>query len=196
MFGARTGLNFILISGFASLFAGSISRAGGAYQTHKSEMEILTRESKKISISRNTVDEDRKQLLEFYHSEGYSEEEATLFIDSINEDRPSSLENAIDNIGLSSSQFGNSVKAGIFSGRTFAFAAMVPILPFTVRSLALEYALIISVCGTMLCLFLVGSAKSIFTRKKWYKSGFEVMVFGIITSAITYTIGNLVSLIL
>ncbi len=196
MFGARTGINIIFISGLASIFSGSIARAGGAYQKHHSEMEILTRESKKISINRNTGDEDRKQLLEFYYSQGFSDEEATSFIDSINVDRPSNIENAIDNIGLSSTQFGNSVKIGINSGRNFAIAAIIPILPFLVRSLELENALIISACGTMLCLFIVGAAKSIFTRKNWYKSGFEVVVFGVITSAITYTIGTLVSLIL
>jgi VIT1/CCC1 family predicted Fe2+/Mn2+ transporter len=196
MFGARTGFNIIFISGFASIFSGSIARAGGAYQRHRSEMEILTRESKEISINRNTGDEDRKQLLEFYHSQGFSDDEAASLMDSINVDRPSNIENAIDNIGLSSTQFGNSVKVMINSGRNFASAAIIPILPFLIPSLELEKALIISICGTLLCLFIVGAAKSIFTRKKWYKSGFEVVVFGVITSAITYTIGNLVSLIL
>jgi VIT1/CCC1 family predicted Fe2+/Mn2+ transporter len=195
MFGARTGLNFILISGLATLFAGSISSAGGAYQSLLSEMEVLIRENQMGLRNSDSENEDRKRLLEFYHSEGISEEEANLMFNSIKVDRSSSLENAIDKLGLSSREYGDPIENGITSGISFAIAALVPILPFTISSLRLEDALIISISGSLISLFCIGAAKSIFTRKKWIMSGLRVMFFGGLASAITYFIGTLVSLL-
>jgi VIT1/CCC1 family predicted Fe2+/Mn2+ transporter len=195
MFGARTGLNFILISGLAALFAGSISSAGGAYQSLLSEMEVLIRENQMDLRKSDPENEDRRRLLEFYTSEGYSIEDAISMFNSIKADRSSSLENAIDKLGLSSREYGDPVENGITSGIAFAIAALVPILPFTITSLRLEDALILSLCGSLLSLFCIGAAKSIFTRKKWIMSGLRVMFFGGLASAITYFIGNLVSLL-
>ena len=196
VFGSRSGLNFILISGLATLFAGSISSAGGGYQSLKVEMEVWTRESKRSSINRNTVPEDHKQLLEFYYSEGYSEEEANKIINSVNENSTSTIEDAIDKIGLASTELGDPINNGVTSGVTYAIAALIPILPFTIRSLELETALIISIGVTLLSLFIVGAAKSIFSRKKWIPGGLEVMIFGAIASTVTYIIGTLVSMIM
>ncbi|GAI42665.1 unnamed protein product, partial [marine sediment metagenome] len=38
-------------------------------------------------------------------------------------------------------------------------------------------------------LFIVGASKAIFTRKSWIRSGFEMMVIGILAAAATYAIG-------
>jgi VIT1/CCC1 family predicted Fe2+/Mn2+ transporter len=195
IFGAQSDLNFILVAGLATLFAGSISSAGGAYQSLKAEMEVLIRESKRKRLNGKTVDEERKQLLEFYFSEGYSEDEATLMLNSIDSNKPSTIENAINELGLASREFGDPINSGITNGIYFAIAAMVPILPFTARSLGLESAMVISVCGTMICLFCIGAAKSIFSRKKWFRGGLEVMIFGALASGVTYLIGTLVSAI-
>jgi predicted membrane protein (TIGR00267 family) len=194
LFGARSEPTFILISGLAALFAGSISSAGGAYQAHKAEMEVLIREGKKNRLNKNTINEERKQLLEFYYSEGYSEEEASLLINSLEVNRSSSIENAINKLGLSSREYGDSTRNGIISGISFGIAALIPILPFLVRSLGLEKALMISICGTLISLFCIGAAKSIFSRKKWLRSGLEVMIFGAFASIVTFIIGNIVSI--
>jgi VIT1/CCC1 family predicted Fe2+/Mn2+ transporter len=193
LFGAQMSANLIIISGLATLFAGSISSAGGAYQSVKSEIDVLIRESKRDSLDGS---KDRKQLLEFYLSEGYSEKEANLMIRSIEERRPSSIEEAIDKLGLTSKEIGNPVNTGTSSGLYFAIGAMVPIIPFMIRLFRLEIAMGISICATLLGLFLVGAAKSIFSREKWIRSGLEVMVFGAIASTITYIFGNIVSLLM
>jgi VIT1/CCC1 family predicted Fe2+/Mn2+ transporter len=193
VFGAQMDINLILITGLATLFAGSISTAGGAYQSIKSEMDILIRES-----MRNSLDgtKNRKQLLEFYLSEGYSVEDANLMISSIEERRPSSIKEAIEKLGLAPRELGNPVISGIYSGISFAIGAMVPLIPFMIRFRRIESAMIISICATLLSLFLVGAAKSIFSREKWIRSGLELVVFGAIASIITYLVGSIVSLIM
>jgi VIT1/CCC1 family predicted Fe2+/Mn2+ transporter len=193
LFGAQMNTNLILISGLATLFAGSISTAGGAYQSLKSEMEVLVREKKK---NENNLKKEHKQLLEFYLLEGYSKEEANLMIKSLKHDRPSTIENAINKLGLSTKEYGDPINNGVTSGISFAIAAIVPILPFTLNLIRIETALVISICATLLSLFCIGATKAIFSRKEWIRSGLEVMIFGAITSTITYIIGNIVSIIL
>jgi VIT1/CCC1 family predicted Fe2+/Mn2+ transporter len=193
VFGAQMDINLILITGLATLFAGSISTAGGAYQSIKSEMDILIRESMRNSINGT---KNRKQLLEFYLSEGYPVEDANLMISSIEERKPSSIKEAIEKLGLAPRELGNPVTSGIYSGISFAIGAMVPLIPFMIRFRRIESTMIISICATLLSLFLVGAAKSIFSREKWIRSGLELMVFGAIASTITYLVGSIVSLIM
>jgi VIT1/CCC1 family predicted Fe2+/Mn2+ transporter len=194
IFGARSDLNIVLVSGFATLVAGSISSVGGAYQSLKAEMDVLVREVRRNQQKGKTVDEERKRLLEYYISQGYSKEKAISIITSLDVNRPSTIENAIDKLGLAPRELGDPIKNAIISGFSYAIAALIPLLPFMTRFLGLKVALIASISGTLISLFCIGAAKSIFSRKKWFRSGFDVMIFGAIASTITFLIGKLVSI--
>jgi VIT1/CCC1 family predicted Fe2+/Mn2+ transporter len=194
LIGARLNLGFILVSGMATLFAGSISSAGGSYQALKSEMEVIFRENKEKGLSGKTIDDEYEQLLEFYYSEGYSEEEASYFIKSIIENRSSNIEAAIDKLGLSQITLGDPINNAITSGSAFAIASSIPLLPFMISPVGLNRALILSFSLTLFSLFCIGASKAIFSRKKWIRSGLEVMIFGAIASTISYIIGSIVQI--
>jgi predicted membrane protein (TIGR00267 family) len=195
-FGAFTDPHIVLITGIAELFAGTISMAVGSYQSSKSELEVLERESQRKQVKKGkTSEEERAELIKFYQAEGFKREEAEAIVDRIAEEKelPTQV-GALEELGLAPEELGNPVKAGLLCGVSFGLAALVPILPFAFPIGAWE-ALIASVIGTVATLFGVGAMKTIFSRKSWVRSGLEMMVIGASAAAITYMIGTLFSFI-
>jgi predicted membrane protein (TIGR00267 family) len=195
-FGAFTDPHIVLITGIAELFAGTISMAVGSYQSSKSELEVLERESQRKQVKKGkTSEEERAELIKFYQAEGFKREKAEAIVDRIAEEKelPTQV-SALEELGLAPEELGNPVKAGVLCGVSFGLAALVPILPFAFPIGGWE-ALIASVIGTVATLFGVGAMKTIFSRKSWVRSGLEMMVIGASAAAITYMIGTLFSLI-
>jgi predicted membrane protein (TIGR00267 family) len=195
-FGAFTDPHIVLITGIAELFAGTISMAVGSYQSSKSELEVLERESQRKKVKKGrTPEEEREELIEFYQAEGFRRGEAEAIVDRIAEEKelPTQV-GTLEELGLAPEELGNPVKAGVLCGVSFGLAALVPILPFVFPISGWE-ALIASVIGTVATLFGVGAMKTIFSRKSWVRSGLEMMVIGASAAAITYMIGTLFSLI-
>jgi predicted membrane protein (TIGR00267 family) len=195
--GAITEPYVILISGIAELFAGTISMAAGAYQSSKSELEVLERQSQRAKVEGRTPEEEKEKLIEFYQSEGYTKSEAEAIVE-----RVASMEEApikagtLEQLGLAPEEIGNPIKAGVLCGVSFGLAAIVPISPFVLKALRITDAMIISIIATLASLFGVGAMKTIFSRKNWIRSGLEMMVIGASASVVTYVIGKAFSLIL
>ena len=195
--GAITNPSIVLISGVAELFAGTISMAVGSYQSAKSELEVLERESQRKQVKRRTTPEkERAELTKFYEEEGFREEEAKAIVDRIAKKSDLSIQlSTLEELGLSPKELGNPVKAGVLCGVSFGLAALVPILPFAFPIGTWE-ALIASAIGTVANLFGVGAMKTIFSRKNWVWSGLEMMVIGASAATITFIIGTIFSLII
>jgi predicted membrane protein (TIGR00267 family) len=197
VFGAITDPYIILLSGIAELFAGTISMAAGAYQSSKSELEVLERESQRKKVKKGrTPKEEREELIKFYQDEGFKRGEAEAIVNRIAEQKELPTQaGTLEELGLEPEELGNPVKAGVLCGVSFGLAALVPILPFAFPALSCTDALIVSIVATVTTLFGVGAMKTMFSRKNWVRSGLEMMVIGASAAAITYMIGKLFSLI-
>jgi VIT1/CCC1 family predicted Fe2+/Mn2+ transporter len=194
--GAITDPHIVLLSGFAELFAGTISMAFGSYLSSKSELEVLERESQREKVKKGrTPEEEKSELIKFYQAEGFKREEAEAIVDRIagEEEAPLKAGN-LEELGLAPEERGNPVKSGALTGASFGIAALVPILPFAFSNSSTN-ALTASIIGTLAALFGVGAMKTIFSRKSWVRSGLEMMIIGASAAAITYIIGTLFSLI-
>jgi len=195
VFGAITDPYIILLSGIAELFAGTISMAAGAYQSSKSELEVLERESQRKKAKKGkTPEEEKEELIKFYQEEGFKKEEAEAIVNriAVQEELPTQA-GTLEELGLAPEELGNPVKAAVLCGASFGLAALVPILPFALQALGCTDALIASIVATTVALFGVGAMKTIFSRKNWIRSGLEMMVIGASAAAITYVIGTLFS---
>jgi VIT1/CCC1 family predicted Fe2+/Mn2+ transporter/rubrerythrin len=195
--GAITNSNIVLLSGIAELFAGTISMAAGSYQSSKSELEVLERESQRKKVKKGmTVEEEREELIKLYQREGFKKGEAEAIVDRIAEEKELPTEaSTLGELGLAPKELGSPVKAGVLCGVSFGLAALVPILPFAFPISSWE-ALTASIIGTVATLFGVGAMKTIFSRKSWVRSGLEMMFIGASAAAITYVIGTLFSMII
>jgi VIT1/CCC1 family predicted Fe2+/Mn2+ transporter len=173
-FGAFTDPYIVLLTGIAELFAGTISMAVGSYQSSKSELEVLERESQRKKVKKGmTPEEEKEELIKFYQAEGFKRGEAEAIVDRIVEEKelPTQV-GTLEELGLAPEELGNPVKAGVLCGVSFGLAALVPILPFVFPISGWE-ALIASVIGTVATLFGVGAMKTIFSRKTGFEAGWR-----------------------
>jgi len=196
VFGAITDPHLVLLSGIAELIAGTISMATGAYQSSKSELEVLERESERQKLKKaKTPEEERETLITFYQREGFKRAEAEAIVDRITakEELPAQMA-TLEELGLAPKELGNPVKAGLLCGVFFGLGALVPILPFAFPVGSWE-ALTVSIVATVVALFGMGALKTIFSRKNWVRSGLEMMIIGASAAAITYMIGTLFSML-
>jgi VIT1/CCC1 family predicted Fe2+/Mn2+ transporter len=195
--GAITNPSIVLLSGVAELFAGTIAMGIGSYQSSKSELEVLERESQRKKVKKGkTPEEEREELIKFYEAEGFKRGEAEAIVDRIVKEKEQPLQAAtIEHLGLAPKELGNPVKAGVLCGVSFGLSAMVPILPFALP-ISIWEALIASIVGTVATLFGVGAMKTIFSRRNWVRSGLEMMGIGASAAAITYAIGTLFSMVI
>ena len=192
--GATTDPSIVLLSGVAELLAGTISMAAGSYESAKSELEVLEKESRRKQVKAcKTVGGEREELVRFYESEGFERGEAEAIADRvIKENEPPLQTEHLESLGLAPKELGSPLKAGALTGLFFCLAALVPIFAFTFP-LDVFDALMISVIASVITLFGVGVLKTIFSRRNWFWSGLETMAIGAAAAGITYVIGNLFS---
>ena len=195
--GAITSSYIVLLAGVAELFAGTISMAAGAYQSSKSELEVLERDGYRKKLKKGkTPQEEKKELIRFYEAEGFKRGEAEAVVDRIAEMKELHTQGStLKELGLAPEELGSPLKAAVLCGVSFGLAALVPILPFAFQALSCTNALITSIVATVATLFGVGAMKTIFSRKSWVRSGMEMMIIGASAAAVTYMIGTLFSLI-
>jgi len=87
--------------------------------------------------------------------------------------------------------------AAIITFISFAGAGALPILPYIFAVwLGLQNVFWISVASTAFALFLVGSLRTYFTGKGWFKSGLEMLVVGGLAAFIAFMAGSIVSAII
>ena len=189
--GANPGRGVVLLAGIAGLLAGAISMAAGAYISSKSEKEVYEAE---IAREREELEQDPEEEMEelriLYQLKGFSQEEAVRLVERLSEDRELMLESLVrDELGLMPESFPNPWKAGAFSGLAFIAGAFVPLIAyFFLDGLA---AVLASAGLSIVALFAIGVAKTLFTGLSWLRSGLEMVGIGLFATVITYLIGSL-----
>ena len=189
VYGAISESHPILIAGIAGAVAGAISMGAGAYLSAKSEKEVTEKESERKGIrKKGTPEEEKERLVRFYQARGFKKQEAEAIADRVALQVESTDAYTIgEEVGLTSEESWPPTKAALFTGLSFAVVSLIPILPFAFMEV--NPAVITAAISSIICLFVVGASKAIFTRQSWIRSGSEMMLIGMLASVATYLIG-------
>jgi predicted membrane protein (TIGR00267 family) len=79
-------------------------------------------------------------------------------------------------------------REGWITGVATAFGAMIPVFPFLIWQGTT--AIVISFALAMLSHFIVGAARSVFTGRGVFRSGFDMFVVGVGVAAVGYFVGG------
>ncbi|MGD0980625.1 MAG: VIT1/CCC1 transporter family protein, partial [Solirubrobacteraceae bacterium] len=94
---------------------------------------------------------------------------------------------ALEELGQSGEQGGGAIQAALAGGLSTAFGAIIPVLPFFWLH---GYTGIAVAAGVSLVAhFGVGAAKSVFTLRSAWSSGFEMTMAGVLVGGATYLLG-------
>ncbi len=197
--GASVDPRVVLIGGLSAMVASGVSMAGGAYLASKSQREVfegqLSREAAEIEAMPEL---ERAELVKIYRSKGLTPAEARTIVGRITADKKVWLETqAREELGLDVTQFENPMREGVVAGVSTLVGGAIPVIGYLGgRWLVGEMssglaALAIAFIFCAAFLFLIGSARSIFTGKGGVRSGLEMLAVGTVVAAVTYAVGVL-----
>ncbi len=181
----------ILVSGFFGAVASTLSMGVGAWLSTRSKNELAhsEQEHERREIMDNP-DEEKEELRLLYQLKGFTENEAIEISERLSRD-PEQLLKAMnqEELGISDDAGGNPwTSAGIGALSTFV-GGILPLIPFFFLS-GLQ-AIFVAALVSILAHFAVGAAKSVVTVRRWWASGLEMTVAGILVGVVSYGVGLL-----
>jgi len=179
----------VVVAGMAGLIADALSMGSSGYLASKSEREVYDYE---ISMEKTEVDLmpeiERDELAVVYEAKGMDRESAHALATQIMADPQLMLKEQVQE-ELKIGELGMSpLKEGWLTGLATAFGAAIPVFPFLVWHGAT--AIVISFTIAMLSHFIVGAARSVFTGRGVFRSGFDMFVVGMGVALVGYFVGG------
>ncbi|MGE5402402.1 MAG: VIT1/CCC1 transporter family protein [Ignavibacteriales bacterium] len=188
--GAALSNKTILITGFAGLLAGAISMALGEWLSVQSSRELYQRQ---MEIEENELitnpQEEMEELALIYQSKGLSAEHSKLMANQLLTNKNTALDTlAREELGIDPEELGGSAwEAAGMSFVLFSIGAIIPVIPFIFTTGFT--GIVISLVGSALGLFGIGSAITLMTGRSVLFSGTRQLLFGMLAASITFFIG-------
>src|SRR5256886_2576910 len=178
-----------VVAGLAGRIADALSMGSSGYLASKSEREVYEYE---IAMERTEVDLmpeiERDELAVIYEGKGMDRDSAHSLATQIMADPQRMLKEQVQE-ELKIGEFSMSpLKEGWLTCLATAFGAAIPGFPFLVWQGTT--AIVISFAVSMLSHFLVGAARSFFTGRSVFRSGFDMFVVGGGVAAVGYFFGG------
>jgi VIT1/CCC1 family predicted Fe2+/Mn2+ transporter len=187
--GATGSSRTVVIAAMAGALGGMMSMSAGAYLGSRAEEEVheaeLAAEAREIE---EKPEEELAELIEIYRREGYRYDEAVEMAERVAEDKDLWLRTLAEKeLGISPEMTAEPLKDATAMGASYIVGAMLPLIPyFFSASLG---AVAISIGIAVASLFVMGVAKSRFTRRSPIRSGLEIMAVGSAVAAAGYGLG-------
>jgi vacuolar iron transporter family protein len=190
--GGTSNKSIVVLAGVAGLVAGAFSMASGEWVSVRSQRELYENE---LRIEEQELaafpEEEREELELIYQAKGVDPAEAKALVENIMSRPDVALDTlAREELGLDPTTLGSPWVAAGSSFAAFATGAFLPVLPFLFSSGAV--AVVTSAVLSVLALFAVGSAISVFTGRHAGRSGLRMAVIGILVATATFLVGKLV----
>jgi vacuolar iron transporter family protein len=190
--GGTSNKSIVVLAGVAGLVAGAFSMASGEWVSVRSQRELYENE---LRIEEQELaafpEEEREELELIYQAKGVDPAEAKALVDNIMSRPDVALDTlAREELGLDPGTLGSPWVAAGSSFAAFATGAFLPVLPFFFSSGVV--AVVTSAVLSVLALFAVGSAISVFTGRHAGRSGLRMAVIGVLVATATFLIGKLV----
>ncbi len=181
--------HYILVAGLAGMLASALSMGAGAYLAVKSEREVyeaeISRERREIE---ENPEEEKEELALFYELEGLSAEDARRMAETVSRSPEQMLRSmAQSELGLSERHFPNPWISSLSAAISTGIGAFIPIIPFFF--MGGFAAVVVAFAISILAHFIVGAAKTLLTTRKWWASGLEMTLVGILEAVVTYGLG-------
>lgn len=146
----------------------------------------IEREKQEI---RELPEVEKQEIRELYSKKGFRGRELEMVVKRITSNEGVWLQVMMEEeLGLKKENLGAPAKSAVLTGIAFIVAAFFPIFPFLF--LPAGKALPAAVASTLVALFAVGAAKTVFTKTSAFKSGVEMVLVGAAASALTYLVGS------
>jgi predicted membrane protein (TIGR00267 family) len=190
--GAAVDSQALLVAGVAGMIADALSMGSSGYLAAKSEAEVYAHE---IALEREEIrlmpEIEAEELALIYEAKGVSAARAQEMANTMLASPEQMLQEKIrEELEISPAAL-SPLKDGVVTGSATALGALIPVLPFFLFDFA--SAIWFAFAVSMLAHFGVGAARSFFTGRGIWRSGFDMFIVGLGVAAVGYVIGDLMS---
>ena len=190
--GASVNEHALLVAGVAGMIADALSMGSSGYLAAKSEAEVYEHE---IALEREEIrlmpEVEMEELALIYEAKGVNTARAQEMARNMLASPEQMLQEKIrEELAISPATL-TPLKDGTVTGLATAFGALIPVMPFFIFDF--NIAIWMSFAVSMLAHFGVGAARSFFTGRGIFRSGFDMFIVGLGVAAVGYVIGDLLS---
>ena len=190
--GANPDPTLVRLAGIAGLVAGAFSMASGEYLSMQAQSELFERELEIERIAlRESPDLERQELIGIYRSKGLDATLAEELTDTMMRNPELALEtHAREELGIDPTAVGSPWQASGISLVTFAFGALLPLLPwfFLSGGAAIVWSIGIGIIASLA----VGALLGRFTGRSKVFSALRQLGVAVLAASVTYGVGRLV----
>jgi VIT1/CCC1 family predicted Fe2+/Mn2+ transporter len=182
----------VVLAGVAGIIADALSMGASGYLAAESEREVYANE---IAMEKAEVElmpeVERDELALIYEAKGMDRAAAHRLATEVMRDPQRMLDEQVQEELKIGSQQLSPLREGWVTGLATAVGAFIPVFPFLVTSGMT--AMVLSFALAMASHFLVGAARSVFTGRGVFRSGFDMFVVGLGVAVIGYYAGEWVA---
>ena len=178
-----------VMAGMAEMLGGAISMGAAAFISSRSQVEFYQSE---IARERDEMarwpERERDEVRAIYRNKGFSGRLLDEIVTHITAD-PERWSDVMmrEELGLHHEHLEVPHRSAVRVGLSYLLGAAIPVTPYTL--FGPPTAVMVSAGVTILALFAVGAAKTIFTSRSWWRSGLESLAIGVAAAAVTYGAG-------
>ena len=182
----------VIVAGVAGIIADALSMGSSGYLAAKSEQEVYAHE---IAMERDEIalmpEVERDELALIYEAKGMPADEAHALATQVMSDPPRMLHEQVQEELKIGPRSMSPLREAWITGSATAVGALIPVFPFFF--LDGRAAAITSFLVAMASHFLVGAARSVFTGRSLFRSGFDMFVVGLGVAVAGYFVGEWIS---
>jgi VIT1/CCC1 family predicted Fe2+/Mn2+ transporter len=179
----------VLVAGIAGMVADALSMGSSGYLAAKSEQEVHDHE---IAVEKQEIElmpeVEEEELALIYEMKGVGREQARELAKDVMMSPARALEEKVREELKIGEPHATPFREGWITGTATAIGAFIPVFPFLVFSGALSIGLAFGIA--MVSHFGVGAARSFFTGRGIFRSGFDMFVVGLGVAAVGYFVGE------
>jgi VIT1/CCC1 family predicted Fe2+/Mn2+ transporter len=190
--GAHSAAGLVRLAGVAGLLAGAFSMAAGEYVSMRAQTELLEHELEMERIElRRSPDAELAELAQLYESRGVDPGVAGELAEEMMRTPELALQtHAREELGVDPGSLGSPYQAAGASAASFAFGALVPLVPWFLASGGVAVA--ISLVLGALAAVLIGVALARYTGRSALRSALRQLIVTVAAAAVTFALGALV----
>lgn len=188
--GAGLSTKTVLILGFANLIADGISMGASNFLGSRSEEEYYRKEYEAETWEvENIPDEEREEIRRIYKAKGFKGEDLDSAVEVITSDKKRWVDVMMkEELGLIEEPKGQAGKKGLVTFVSFVIAGFMPLASYVLFFKGTR-TFLLSIVITGVTLFIVGSMRTLITKRKWWLAGLEMFAVGLLASGVAYAIG-------
>lgn len=181
----------VILAGLSATFAESISMAAVAYTSSKAAADFYhQQEQKELDEIRDVPETEKQEIRDIYSQKGFSGDLLEQVVETITSDKKVWLNTMMEEELHLNPETDNPVRQGFVVGLSAIVGSVIPLIPFFfVPGISIAQAMVSSLVLSGIGLFAMGAYKGKLTAQSVFKSGFEILVIGLLAAGAGFLVG-------